>query len=77
MIKVSSCLHSSINIPEDFCYYACGLQSLKVQNQRHPPGSVLHNRLLARNSRFLSNDTGYSPASLLKLNYFTDFHKIL
>ena len=76
MIKVSLGLHSSINIPQGLCHYASGQQSLKVQNQKHPPGIVLQNRFLARKTRFLSNNAGYSPASLLKMNYFTDFHKV-
>ena len=47
-----------------------------VQNQEHSPGGVLQNRFVARKSRFLSNNAGPSPASLLKINYFTDFHKV-
>ena len=59
------------------CIWLAKLESsLKVQNHKHPPGGVLQIRFLARKTQFLSNNAGYSPASLLKINYFTDFHKV-
>ena len=39
-------------------------------------GGVLQNRFMARKSRFLSNNACPSPAYLLQMNYFTDFHKV-